>query len=147
MPNPSEKCSLQCEYEYIAHQINREDSLVNSRMTWVLQLNGFLFATLALAGKDFALNVQLQHLLLILISAVGIAVTLSGLMGVQAAHLQLTDLKACWTQERFPNWPRPFGNPLAHRLGQWPSRLPLTVLSISWTIILVYVLSTGKNAV
>ena len=48
----AQKSPRQIAYEYIAFQINREDALVNYRMTWVLQLNGFLLAALAVAGKD-----------------------------------------------------------------------------------------------
>jgi hypothetical protein len=40
---PEEK---RLRYEYIAHQIHREDSLVNFRLTWSLTLNGFIFAAL-----------------------------------------------------------------------------------------------------
>ena len=40
-------------YEFIAHQINREDELVNKRLTWILTLNGFLLASLGfLGGKE-----------------------------------------------------------------------------------------------
>ena len=34
------------QYDAIAHQIDREDSLINYRLTWTLTLNGFLFAAL-----------------------------------------------------------------------------------------------------
>ena len=37
-------------YETIAKQIEREDGLINYRLSWMLQINGFLFAAIALLG-------------------------------------------------------------------------------------------------
>lgn len=38
-------------YEDLSKQIEREDGLVNTRMTWMITLQGFLFAALALIGN------------------------------------------------------------------------------------------------
>jgi hypothetical protein len=51
-----EKDEIRYRYECIAHQINREDGLFNNRLTWTLQLKGFLFVALALVGKDIVMR-------------------------------------------------------------------------------------------
>ena len=46
-------------YEYMSKQIEREDGLINTRITWMLTFEGFLFAALAIvAGKDDDPNIQ-----------------------------------------------------------------------------------------
>lgn len=139
-----DKSPLQTEYEYIAHQINREDGLVNNRMTWVLQLNGFLFAALALVAKD--LDKLFQTFFSIAVPSVGIAVTFAGIVSIRAAQDQIKELMALWSKERFPDWPRPFGQPDTHRLSKLVLYLPLWALLASWSALLFRVLMHGSNA-
>jgi|CXWL01.1.fsa_nt_gi hypothetical protein len=127
-------------YDYIAHQVNREDSLVNNRMGWVLQLNGFLFAALALAGKDMPLHLSMFFQLAIPI--VGLITSIAGFIGVRAAHRQLDYLKSLWSIQAFPDWPRPFGDPKAFRLGSYAAFWPAATLCICWSTFFVYQLWT-----
>jgi hypothetical protein len=127
----------QAHYEYIAFQIDREDNLVNQRLTWTLQLNGFLFAALALIGSE--MDKKLHDVLLNVLPIAGFTVSFAGLLGVIAANLSMENLKSQWTSKKDVRWPRPFGNPTAFTLGLAPSvALPL-VLSGAWLyIFLIY---------
>ena len=43
-------------YSKIAEQVEKEDGLVNQRLTWGASINGALFALLAVLFKDFLLH-------------------------------------------------------------------------------------------
>lgn len=129
-----EKDEEQTRYEYIAHQINREDGLVNNRFTWTLQLNGFLFAALAFYSKDVepAMKVFFRFAL----PATGFAVSLAGVFGVLAAYQQLRYLIDLWNAKPDQRWPRPFGEPLTHHMSKLPSVGLLVLLAIVWLVLL-----------
>jgi hypothetical protein len=123
-------------YNYIAHQINREDNLVNHRLTWTLQLNGFLFTALALISDK--VDPSTKAFFLYALPATGLIVSLAGLMGVLAANHQLNYLTQEWDPKTKVLWPRPFGAPLARWLGKFPSLAPVIVLSIVWLWLLLH---------
>lgn len=123
-------------YEYVAHQINREDTLVNYRLTWALQLNGFLFAALALVSKD--ITGPVKAFFEFAIPLIGLSVTVAGFIGVLAAQRQLRYLTSLWNEERYPEWPRPFGDARAFRLGTYPAYGPMVILSLAWFALLVF---------
>ena len=129
-------------YDDIAYQINREDGLVNFRMTWTLQLNGFLFAALALVAKDLA--GPMKPFFEYALPLTGFFASASGLLGVIAANRQLAYLTALWNQIDQPHRPRPFGDPHTFTLGRFPSYAPLVVLSLVWFVLLVFQLKIGR---
>ncbi len=45
-------------YQYLAHQIEREDGLVNTRLNWMLTTQGLFFAALALLADMNRILVQ-----------------------------------------------------------------------------------------
>jgi hypothetical protein len=126
------------EYEYIAHQINREDTLINNRMTWVLQLNGFIFASMALAGKELPLLYQRYFTLAL--PTIAFIATFAGLLSIKAAFRQLDYLKDLWKPALYPNWPRPYGDLQSSRHGSLGAIVLLWVLLASWLIFLAYAL-------
>lgn len=129
-------CARRLTYEYIAHQINREDTLVNYRLTWALQLNGFLFAALALVGKDVAGPVK--AFFEFAIPLIGLSVTIAGFIGILAAQRQLRYLTSLWSNNGYPEWPRPFGDARAFRLGTYSAYGPMVILSLAWFALLVF---------
>lgn len=134
--HPSQYDLERHRYEYIAHQINREDALVNYRLTWTLQANGFLFAALALVGKD--LSGPVRSVFDIALPVTGLAVSTAGLLGVAAANKQMAYLTALWRKRPNFDWPRPFGGKWAFGLGTLPAYIPLAVFAGVWLTVLVY---------
>lgn len=127
----------QASYEYIAFQINREDGLVNYRLTWMLQLNALLFAALALlSGTAPPSNSGLDSALERVIPIAGIITSLSCLLGVVAANIAIWDLKELWRSGHY-KWPRPFGRPMAYCLGLVPSMLLPVVFVGAWVYMII----------
>ena len=123
-------------YEYLVHQIEREDGLVNTRLNWMLTTQGLLFAALALlAGKDT--NAEMREMLTLLLPLMGIVLSVISLLGVSGAEIAMKDLKKQWEDLGYSNKvPRPYGAPLAFRLGAIPRLcLPLLFL-VAWSYIL-----------
>jgi hypothetical protein len=121
-------------YDSLACQIERENHLINHRLTWTLQLNGFLFTAVALlAGKTIE-DPTLALLTHWMIPATGLCVSLAGCLGVLAAQWQIGYLIRHWqTHLRSDLRPRPFGDPRStHLVGALPSLLPTIVLSFVW---------------
>lgn len=139
--SPTQK---EARYRYVAHQINREDGLVNYRLTWMLQINGFLFAALAaltvMDSKD-SKNEILQSFVLCALPLTGFAVSFASLIGVIAAMFQLRYLVKFWEDDNKYNmenleWPRPFGNWFTRKLGLAPKLVLPVILSCLWLILM-----------
>jgi hypothetical protein len=120
-------------YDAIAIQIQRENEAVNHRLTWTLQLNGFLFTAVAILGPRDPLPVVLGFLVHWLIPLTGMSVSVAGLLGVAAANMQLLYLRRFWSALGLEDRPRPFGDPHnAYVLGAVPAVLPPMVLAAVW---------------
>ncbi len=90
-------------YDRLRKQIEHEDGLVNHRITWLLASQGFLFfaynqvSTAANKPGHFKIT-------LLLIAALGLAITLSIFLSILAAFDSLKNLRASWKyscQEHF----------------------------------------------
>ena len=122
-------------YEYLAHQIEREDGLVNYRLTWMLTTQGLLFAALALlAGKE--IDVDMRAMLAWLLPRIGIALSVIALLGVSAANNQITYLKKKWEKLDYVKAPRPYGGPWAWRFGLIPSLCLPVLFFAAWIYVL-----------
>ena len=73
-------------YDAIAMQIERENSVINHRLTWTLQLNGFLFTAVSLLGGKVLDDAALRALVAIFVPMTGLVVSVSAFMGVLAAQ-------------------------------------------------------------
>ncbi len=122
-------------YKYLAHQIEREDGLVNTRLNWMLTTQGLFFAALALlAGEDT--NAEMREMLTLLLPLIGIVLSVIGFLGVTGATIALNDLRTEWEKLDYSKAPRPYGAPLASWLGLIPSLcLPLLFLG-AWGYVL-----------
>ena len=70
----------------------REDSLVNNRLIWVLTIQGFLFAAVALS---FEKGIE-QKIYLLIISIVGVAISVMGAFLSVLANIHINKLKSQW---------------------------------------------------
>jgi hypothetical protein len=120
-------------YEYIAHQINREDGLVNFRLTWVLTLNGLLFATLGFLGGKQNLDPAILAFFSWALPFTGIVVSVAGVLGVVAAQMQIKYLTRWHKDLKDSRWPRPYGDEKhAFFFGTLPSFAPPGILIFVW---------------
>jgi hypothetical protein len=130
-----EELSQKDFYEYTVRQIEREQGLVNNRLSWMLTFQGFLFASIALVlNKDTAPSVRLVFRGVI--PGIGIAVALLALVGVHAAALSSSEIKAKWKQrDGFQQYPPTFGTPTISRLGRITSYgIPISVI-VAWILL------------
>jgi len=122
-------------YKYLAHQIEREDGLVNNKITWLLTTQAILFAALALLGGGDT-NAEIREMLTLLLPLIGIVLSVIGFLGVTGASITLRDLKTEWEELDYSKAPRPYGTPLAFWLGLIPRLfLPLLFLA-AWGYVL-----------
>jgi len=127
-------------YDAIALQIERENSVINHRLTWTLQLNGFLFTAVSLLGGKVLDDAALRALVAIFVPMTGLVVSVSAFMGVLAAQHQLSYLTKLWTTKLSATdpRPRPFGDRRGtYLLGTLPSLLPPGILSVVWGCLLI----------
>jgi len=120
----------QYRYEYISKQIEREDGLINYRLVWTLQLNGFLFAALALVRSDA--DVLVKKALLNALPIAGFLIALVGLFGIIGAIAALYGLKKQWDNQPDMRWSRPCGDSVPFAMGALPSVFAPLVLMGIW---------------
>ena len=131
-----EELSQKDFYEYTVRQIEREQGLVNNRLSWMLTFQGFLFAAIALVvNKDTEPTVRVVFRNVI--PAIGIAVALLALIGIHAAALSSNEIKAKWKQrDGFQQYPPTFGTPKISLLGRITSYGIPTSVIVAWLLLL-----------
>ncbi len=84
-------------YEFTCRHIEREENIIDHRISWMLTSQGFLFTGFALISNGNATaNAQLQSALSGVIEVVGIAIALLSLVGIHAAYLSVSNLIRNW---------------------------------------------------
>jgi len=135
-------------YEYLVHQVEREDGLVDTRLNWMLTTQGLLFAALALlAGRDT--DPEIRDMLAFLLPSTGILLSVISFLGVAGASKALCDLKSKWEKsDYYSEAPLPYGERSAFYLGLVP-RLCLPLLFLwAWGYALFEIgLSTVSSCV
>lgn len=129
MQPPSDPSVLPDWVEKLSHQVEREDGLVNQRVTWMIQLEGFLFAGLALKHGE------VQKPLLLVLSVIGITSAFTTLRGVRAARRALDDLVEAFEsipQQARQYLVRPFGQREHNDDGKVTSAALPIVIIIAW---------------
>jgi hypothetical protein len=111
--------------DYIQH----EDLLVNHRMTWLITIQAFLWATYGFAFQkkyEFLVRIHVEHVpkndivdllyqydkLLYLLSLVGLVTTISAAITVNSARLAVIRLRKKWKRTRYYRPP-----PVSHLPG------------------------------
>ncbi|MGH6648666.1 hypothetical protein [Aquabacterium sp.] len=125
------------QYDYIAAQINREDELVNKRLTWTLTTNGLLFTALGFyAGKSTPME-ELVDFFHYFIPLTGIVISIAGFLSVFAAYMQIDYLTKEWEMLKDDRWIRPFGDKVhAYYLGGILAVSPPFMFVIVWGYLL-----------
>ena len=125
-------------YDSIAHQIEREDSLVNNRINWFLVSQGFFFAAAGLI-----IDSELEKCWKIFatrgIAGIGIIMGVGVLFGVAGAEISLSRIKDHWKRienEYAAYFPPPYGKGCASKFGCVPRFLIPLVLVVAWAVFL-----------
>lgn len=106
-------------YSKIAEQIEKEDGLVNQRLTWGASINGALFALLAVLFKDFPFHASILVaifgcVIAIFLSIIAVLVCGATIRGIVDARQQIANIRGTyrrWWQpqiEQELHLPRPF---------------------------------------
>jgi len=120
-------------YDAISTQIAREDDLAGKRLTWIITINGFLFAALGFLAGGVKPDPAILSLFKFVLPVTGIAISVAGFFGVVAAYIQIHYLTKQWEILNDCRWPRPFGDKRhSFLLGIIPSMFPPIVLLIVW---------------
>ncbi|WP_138553385.1 hypothetical protein [Pseudoalteromonas rubra] len=132
-------CSNKDNYDMYKSQVDREDSLVNSRFGWALTLQGFLFASLAVLAKSTDVVPEISSLLKMIVPKIGVASSLAVLATVIMSYRALWKLQEEWFQNYEGVIPSPFGNQKRNCSYLWnalsPNVLFPVILFIAWVII------------
>jgi hypothetical protein len=136
MKNQDTEEAIKWRYEQLAHQIEREDGLINTRIQWMLTFQGLLFTAIAFGESANAGNSTFLAGLRYIIPIVGIIVGFLAFLAVQAALSALKDLKALWNPFRYSGYPRPYGMQTQHSHGAAYSLGIPVVMICTWTVIL-----------
>jgi len=83
------------EYKFILRHIEREESLINRRIAWMLTFQGFLFATIALLANN-QVSPSLRTNLEALSAIAGLLVGLLACIGVNAAYSSINNKLDTW---------------------------------------------------
>jgi beta-phosphoglucomutase-like phosphatase (HAD superfamily) len=135
-------------FDAVLRLLEREDQLTNSRMTWYLTIQGFIIAGIALTyAKDTALG-ALQESAIILLSSLGIALSVVVFIVVRRARSAKKKLREQWHIRKIhkvdgSNWfPEPFGD-----TSVWSILTPgqsVPVILIAFWLMIIY---KGGNSV
>jgi len=121
-------------YSHIVKQIEREDNLLNKRLALTYQLNGFIFAALALfSSESFQVKI-FSHLFL---PVIGLVISVSGLFGSFAAIMQMYYLRGIWYKIYETRTIRPFGSEFHCLFGKFWMFVPCLILTGMWVFLFV----------
>ena len=99
-------------FDRVVRLLDREDQLINSRMTWYLTIQGFLVASAAvvLAG-DSKVYVHLQNSLITALPVLGISISLIVYIAIRRARVNKKYVGKFWrnTDSGVANFPDPSG--------------------------------------
>ncbi len=139
---PTEKYDEEQARVHLGSQIAHEEALINHRMTWMLTIQGFLFATLAiLARSDGSVtgdeSRRIMSVLFDAIPVLGFLIAFFAFLGMFAAYTSIDHHKKVSGKEVNKNYPG--GNVMASVLGRIvsmsiPGTIALTWLYFSWKI-------------
>jgi len=139
---------LKERFNAVLRLLEREDQLTNSRMTWYLTIQGFIIAGIALTyAKDSELG-ALQESAIILLSSLGIALSVVVFIVVRRARSAKKKLRKQWHSWKIHKiddsnqFPEPFGD-----TSGWSILTPgqsVPVILITFWLMIIY---KGGNSV
>jgi hypothetical protein len=109
-PGPA-SLSYEAHYKLFRDYIEHEDSLINERLLWIINIQGFLFATYGFSVQKLADVQALPHAkelagakalywLILILPILGVAISFYSLKGVKAAQNAIRQLTADWLEAR-----------------------------------------------
>ena len=132
-------------YKHISRQIDREDGLINTRLTWLLQFEGFLFAAFAVLDSKTDYGV-LEQWVQVTIALSGLVAALWAYFAVKAALDQIGYLKEQWENRKVPEHvlPRPYGDEKAHGAFKlFAGHLP-TIVGVAWLLVVSFMAASSS---
>jgi hypothetical protein len=121
--------------DMITKQIELEQGLTATRMTWNLTFQGFTIAGFALVATAES-STPSRATVQILICLVSIAIAFATLMGVWASQAQRNYLKALWLENGLSRFfPEPFSMSSGSRWGRLPALIMCSVLIFLWAVL------------
>jgi hypothetical protein len=121
--------------EIIRQMIRHEDDVINQRFTWLCQIQGFLFAALALAWKEPTADKLAQVLCLL-----GITVSVTSWLALRSARSAVAELLEWWDKNKHLTYAGP--DVFCRRVGpSWREYLlPWNILPVlfclAWLVVL-----------
>ena len=126
-------------YDYIVGHLEREHGLANSRMTWMLTSQAFLFAAFAVINsKADSLQPHLLSGLRVAIPSVGIAVSVAALIGILGTNTAVSYYRRAWdskTPEVWERFPLPSGDKIPHALGLFSTLIIPLIICFAWLLV------------
>jgi hypothetical protein len=144
-------------YKVYRDYMKHEDDLLNQRTTWLLVIQGFLFATLAVLGEWVSpkdplsdlLRTERLYLIYVLVG-VGIFIAVAAFISILAANEAIDSLQEKWEKElrehyRAEDWDlfpeiAGGGHKKAKARGKTPALAIPCIVSLAWIIV------AGMNA-
>lgn len=128
-------------YDNLAHQIEREDGLINYRLSWMIGIEGFMFTALALVADPLKVSATVYAALTRALPVAGGVLALLGLFGVIAANLAIWRLRRDFANRGnlVGQMPTPFGQGAAYVLGLVPSVIAPIVVLLIWGYLAYYI--------
>lgn len=122
--------------EFISNQIEVEQNLSSSRMTWNLTFQGFTIAGYALlATADGASPARFW--MQFLVASVSIVIAFATWRGITASQQQRAYLRRTWTETGLnQHFPQPFSAPSGSRLGRSPPVWMCCSLIVMWLVLI-----------
>ena len=124
-------------YSFVCRHIEREEALIDHRISWMLTSQGFLFTGVAFLSSN-SVDMQRRAHLIPVLAAVGICISLLSLAGILAAYPSITHIFKAWQahpEAKAGIYP-PITTPVASGLGRLLGYgLPLLFLC-AWSYLL-----------
>jgi hypothetical protein len=133
-------------YTRFRAQVEREDTLVNQRLSWLLTFEGFLFAAVAILANQDSEPI-IKTFLFWAIPLTGLGAAISVIFAVFAAHQSVESFRRDWCAlppEIKDQKPSPFGGSHIHIPLLGPSFVIPIIVSmvwISWIFYYIYKMS------
>jgi hypothetical protein len=137
--DPNAELKLDEFYKYTCLHIEREEHLIDHRISWMLTSQGFLLTGFAVATSRGGVPSLSPAALTAILGFVGIAIALLSLTGIRAAYRSIDNLLTKWDERSggkksfFPDITTPKASGLRRVLGYG---LPLVLLAV-WPALIV----------
>jgi len=126
-------------YDYIVGHLKREHGLANSRMTWMLTSQGFLFAAFGVINsKTDSLKPDLLYALKVAIPSVGITVGVAAIIGILGTNTAVSYYRKAWDSQPDKVWarfPLPSGDKIPHALGLFSTLIIPLIICFAWLLV------------